>query len=68
MYEAMEIKDLIFLCLKKEESFLFFILTVKFSVRVCLPAFFHIVLPWLLLFLDHSDVSHCEKCFGVIAP
>jgi hypothetical protein len=38
MYEAMKIKDLIFLCLKKEESF-FFILTVKFSVRVCLPAF-----------------------------
>lgn len=40
MYEAMKIKDLIFLCLKKEESFFFFfILTVKFSVRVCLPAF-----------------------------
>lgn len=39
MYEALEIKDLIFLCLKKVESFLFFILTVKFSVRVCLPAF-----------------------------
>lgn len=29
MYEAMKIKDLIFLCLKKEESFFFFYLNSK---------------------------------------